>query len=151
MVTNAIGRIAVRNPPQVLAGVHVDRGDPSVRRLEDREALDAGNVRLLVPVPGVLHRRLVARRFHDAVDVRELMRNGVVVAGLRIERPGMPVARAPRAGPSQVALRTSLRRIIENRWCEDRADLERLEQIESARPQLRREVDEIVLDRKSTV
>ena len=43
VVLDPVVRLAHRLPPEVLAGVHVDRGDPAVRRLVDRQPLRARN------------------------------------------------------------------------------------------------------------
>ena len=39
MIADAVGRLAVRDLPDDLAAIEVDRGDAAVRRLQERQAL----------------------------------------------------------------------------------------------------------------
>ena len=142
------GPVAERRVPAVPARVHVDGRHPEVRRLEQRQPVHGhafGRVRhaahaaLARParLPAVaqvgpfrIHgRQLYQRRIHAGGDVEE--------PGLGVVRPTWPIGPADDAGQNQGA--------VERRRREERAVVEPPQLLQRTPPQLRREIDQILL------
>ncbi len=103
--------VAVGPHPDVDAAIEIDRRDSTVGTFDDWQAVDADGVdrrrrrlgRRLIGrrgrhEVGVLHRRArIGLLPGDAVRRAQGLRDRIVIAGLRIERAGVPVGRSPGA------------------------------------------------------
>ena len=94
MVPDALGRVPIGNPPEVLSCVHVDGRDPSVGGLVDRKSLRAPEVPTIKN--GILRERRT--RGHDVVGLIDIAAgdepfgSASLVRG-HVENPGFRVRR----------------------------------------------------------
>src|SRR5262245_4330431 len=154
--------VAVGDHPRELAGLEIERRNAAVRRFHDRQARDlraetrdsagrrrrrtaaaagAATTTTTTTTSGVLHRRFsVSARAPDPTNARKRERHGVVHAGVRIERTGVPVARAPCPWDCQ---HTALRFRDQRRWSVERTEVHRFDRFERLRAELRCEIDQI--------
>ena len=151
MVDEPLGGVPVRRLPDVLAGVHVDRDDPAVGGLEDREALRAPEV---APVDhGELREGGSGR--HDVVRIVDLLARD---EALRTASPRGGDVHDPRLGiggggvldvhrPARAAHEGAEPRGMADldRGVEERPDLVVLDDLERLGPELGRVVDQVIL------
>ena len=135
--------VAVGRHPQVLAAMHVDRGDPTIGWLHDGESVEGRYIGSVV-ADHVAERRVVAFRLFQGVHARPGVGHGVVDAGLGIEGAGVPVPRSP---PSRIRQGADLPLLVVQQAGrrEHRPEPEGLDELQGPRPELRREVDQVVL------
>ena len=151
MVEHVVGRVAYGDPPQVLAGVHVDRGDLAVRGLVHRQPLHAPDAR--AAANGIVVDGRAGRQLGPLVDLlpghqqprrAALLRCHEDDAALGIHRGcavdvgAAHVARAP--DRAQLALVV----VAVQRRLEERTPVVGLEEVQGRLAQLRREVDQVV-------
>ena len=139
----------------VLAGVHVDPGQASVRRLEERQPLRSAH-RLVLELVEVLRGarfRLALRDVVGRADHRDAGGAGERVhvqnAGVRVHR------RAGETGPATGARDDECPELavlaFDDERLEDRTELQRGRDLQRLLAQFRREVDEVVLRRALAV
>ena len=147
MVLDPVRRVAVRNRPERVAGVQIDRGDAAIRRLEERQPLRA------------LHGAVVSRVFRDRAPDRvrvdqvgllawrqdrrraSRLRSDVEDAGFRVGRRTAGDVRA--AARTWAMQRAPLPKLVVRmqRRHEHRPVLVLAEEVERVPPQLGREID----------
>ena len=105
------GAAPERRHPQVLASIEVDRGQPRVRRLDDRQAVDAVHTGSRIEIGAdVAHVALFRVHSHERKQRRRRSRGHVQDAALPIEPRAAPVGPARDAWHEQIALRGGERR-----------------------------------------
>ena len=151
VVEHVVGGVAHRDPPEVLAGVHVDRGDLAVGGLVHREPPHAPDAR------AAQHREVVdgsaGGRFHPLVDLvaghhqprrASLLRGHEDDAALGIHRGGAVDVGAAHVAGTPDRPQLALVVVAVQRRLEERTPVVGLQEVERGLPQLRGEVDEVV-------
>ena len=134
-------RVAIRDLPGDLALVHVVGRDAAIRRLHQGQAVDPGQTETVAAhIAGGLRIRLRPRQGNDrrtgvGADINE--------SGFRVRRARFPVGAASKAGKDDRPA-GSAGRLAEGTRCVDWAGPERFDGLDRFRPQLRREIDQVV-------
>ena len=130
--------VAVRGHPDVFAGVQVDGGHALVGRLDEREAARPGHRRR--PRIGEVADRRGGRPGDQLHRPQPRLRRDEEPAGLRVDGGAGPVDAPAGAG----RLDDRFRRAPHRRRGEDGSELGAVGEPDRLRPQLRREVDQVV-------
>ena len=140
IVGDVCRRVGIGDLPEHIAGIHVERRNPAVRRLYDRQTLDPrhahaeGHAEIDIGIRVLLHRQ---HREHGAGRY-------IQVSGFRVEYAGFPIGTAGGRRQAQGASRAVGGFRLGRRRIQVRAEAEILDRHQGLGAKLGREIDQIV-------